>query len=118
MPIDPAQLLEVLDQDRVLLDPDRMAGYRWDRANDPDAGIPLAVVRAESTADVQAAVRFADEAVGHEDLLHQLAHLVADFEHGVVGPEDRGRRFHETSDGPFVERLIQRPLLRDRGGAA
>jgi glycolate oxidase len=36
-----------------------MAGYRWDRANDPRAGMPLAVVRAGSTADVQAAVRFA-----------------------------------------------------------
>ena len=38
-----------------------MAGYRWDRANDPDAGMPLAVVRAGSTEDVQAAVRFAAE---------------------------------------------------------
>ena len=36
-----------------------MDKYRWDRANDPDAGVPLAVVRAGSTEDVQAAVRFA-----------------------------------------------------------
>ncbi|WP_246162097.1 FAD-binding oxidoreductase [Aeromicrobium ginsengisoli] len=43
----------------LLVDPDRMAGYRWDRANDPGAGVPLAVVRATSTADVQSAVRFA-----------------------------------------------------------
>ena len=50
-----------LGDDVVLVDPDRMAGYRWDRANDPDAGMPLAVVRAGSTEDVQAAVRFAAE---------------------------------------------------------
>jgi glycolate dehydrogenase FAD-linked subunit len=43
----------------VLVDPDRMDAYRWDRANDPGAGVPLAVVRATSTADVQTAVRFA-----------------------------------------------------------
>ncbi|MDX6231191.1 MAG: glycolate oxidase [Nocardioidaceae bacterium] len=43
----------------LLVDPDRMAGYRWDRANDPAAGVPLAVVRATCTEDVQAAVRFA-----------------------------------------------------------
>ena len=43
----------------LLVDPDRMDGYRWDRANDPDAGVPLAVVRATCTEDVQAAVRFA-----------------------------------------------------------
>jgi glycolate oxidase len=43
----------------VLVDPDGMDAYRWDRANDPGAGVPLAVVRATSTADVQTAVRFA-----------------------------------------------------------
>ena len=43
----------------LLVDPDRMDGYRWDRANDPAAGVPLAVVRAACTEDVQAAVRFA-----------------------------------------------------------
>ncbi|MBP6996251.1 MAG: FAD-binding protein [Phycicoccus sp.] len=36
-----------------------MAGYRWDRAADPAAGMPLAVVRATCTADVQATMRFA-----------------------------------------------------------
>ncbi|PUA80200.1 FAD-binding oxidoreductase [Nocardioides currus] len=36
-----------------------MDKYRRDRADDPGAGVPLAVVRARSTADVQAAVRFA-----------------------------------------------------------
>jgi glycolate oxidase len=52
-------LVDELGPDVVLTDPDRMAGYRFDRANDPDAGTPLAVVRAGSTEDVQAAVRFA-----------------------------------------------------------
>ena len=36
-----------------------MEGYRHDWAKDPDAGWPLAVVRATCTADVQAAVRWA-----------------------------------------------------------
>jgi glycolate oxidase len=59
--VDLAPLLAALGDDVVLVDPDRMAGYRWDRANDPAAGMPLAVVRAGSTEDVQTAVRFAAE---------------------------------------------------------
>lgn len=56
-----AALAALLPEGRVVVDPDRMANYRWDRANDPDAGLPLAVVRAESTEEVQVAVRFAAE---------------------------------------------------------
>ena len=59
--VDTSPLVEQLGADKVLVDADRMAAYRWDRAQDPDAGVPLAVVRAESTEDVQAAVRFAAE---------------------------------------------------------
>ncbi len=59
--VDTSPLVEQLGPDKVLVDADRMAAYRWDRAQDPDAGMPLAVVRAESTEDVQAAVRFAAE---------------------------------------------------------
>ncbi|EME22338.1 FAD-binding oxidoreductase [Rhodococcus triatomae] len=43
----------------LVTDPDIVAGYRQDWAADPDAGTPLAVVRATSTEDVQAAVRWA-----------------------------------------------------------
>jgi len=50
-----------LPEGALLVDRERMDGYRWDRANDPGAGVPLAVVRATSTEDVQAAVRFAAE---------------------------------------------------------
>ena len=57
--VDLRPLLAELPDDSVLVDPDRMAGYRWDRANDPAAGLPLAVVRATSTEDVQAVLRFA-----------------------------------------------------------
>ena len=57
--VDLCPLLAELPDDAVLVDPDRMAGYRWDRANDPAAGLPLAVVRATSTEDVQAVLRFA-----------------------------------------------------------
>lgn len=53
------ELADLLGGDAVITDQARMDKYRWDRAHDPDAGVPLAVVRAASTADVQAAVRFA-----------------------------------------------------------
>jgi len=53
------ELVEKLGDGVVVTDRERMEKYRWDRANDPDAGVPLAVVRAESTEDVQAALRFA-----------------------------------------------------------
>lgn len=43
----------------VITDPAAMDAYRWDRANDPAAGVPLAVVRPVSTDQVQRVVRFA-----------------------------------------------------------
>ena len=43
----------------VITNPDSLQAYRRDRAEDPAAGTPLAVVRAASTEDVQAAVRIA-----------------------------------------------------------
>ncbi|SHG03710.1 glycolate oxidase [Jatrophihabitans endophyticus] len=48
-----------LPADAVVTDPDIVASYRQDWARDPDAGTPLAVVRATSTADVQATLRWA-----------------------------------------------------------
>lgn len=59
--VDLGRLVAALPAGTVLTDPDRMGSYRWDRANDPDAGTPLAVVRASSTEDVQVVVRFAAE---------------------------------------------------------
>jgi len=44
----------------LVTDPDILAGYRQDRAQDPDAAVPLALVRATSTADVQATLRWAN----------------------------------------------------------
>ncbi|MFV0319836.1 MAG: FAD-binding oxidoreductase [Microbacterium sp.] len=43
----------------LVTDPDAMEPYRGDRANDPAVGMPLAVVRATCTEDVQATVRYA-----------------------------------------------------------
>ena len=54
-----AALAPDLQAGAVILDEDRMAGYRWDRAHAPDAGVPAAVVRVASTEDVQAVVRLA-----------------------------------------------------------
>ncbi|WP_203688193.1 FAD-binding oxidoreductase [Catellatospora coxensis] len=57
--VDLTPLVDALPAGCVIADPDRMDAYRWDRANDPHAGVPLAVVRATCTADVQAVMRFA-----------------------------------------------------------
>jgi glycolate oxidase len=57
--VDLASLIAALPPDTVLTDPDVLASYRQDWARDPDAGTPLAVVRATCTADVQAVLRWA-----------------------------------------------------------
>lgn len=57
-----SSLTSALPADAVITDPDSMDAYRWDRANDPDAGVPVAVVRATSTEEVQTVVRIAAEA--------------------------------------------------------
>ncbi|MGD9607716.1 MAG: FAD-binding oxidoreductase, partial [Leucobacter sp.] len=54
-----AGLVEALPPGVVVTEPASLDAYRWDRANDPRAVAPLAVVRAECTEHVQAAVRFA-----------------------------------------------------------
>ncbi len=56
-----APLIATLPDNAVITNPDNMGGYRWDRALDPNAGMPLAVVLASTTEDVQAVVRFAAE---------------------------------------------------------
>ena len=43
----------------VVTDPDIVASYRHDRAMDPSAGTPLAVVRPTTTAQVQTVLRWA-----------------------------------------------------------
>lgn len=52
-------LSDALPAEAIVTDPNSMDAYRWDRANDPDAGMPLAIVRATSTEDVQTVVRIA-----------------------------------------------------------
>ena len=54
-----AALLGQLGPDVVVTDPDVVDSYRFDRAQTVRPGMPLALVRARSTADVQAAVRLA-----------------------------------------------------------
>ncbi|WP_375493857.1 FAD-binding oxidoreductase [uncultured Jatrophihabitans sp.] len=53
------ELVAALPPDTVLTDPDLRAAYRFDWARDPDAGLPQAVVRANTTADVQTVLRWA-----------------------------------------------------------
>ncbi len=54
-------LVAALPEDVVVTDVARTEKYRWDRSQDPHAGTPLAVVRAEDAAQVQTAVRWAAE---------------------------------------------------------
>ncbi|MGY1844450.1 FAD-binding oxidoreductase [Modestobacter sp. SYSU DS0875] len=58
----PVELLRTALPDGVVVtDPAVVEGYRHDWSRLPDAGWPVAVVRAESAAHVQTAVRWADE---------------------------------------------------------
>ncbi len=56
-------MLDTLQKDlpdgALLTDPDLIERYRQDWARDPDAGRPIAVVRATRTEDVQAVLRWA-----------------------------------------------------------
>ena len=54
-----AELITELPDGTVVTDPDILASYRQDRAADPDAGMPLAVVRPHRTEEVQAVMRWA-----------------------------------------------------------
>ena len=53
------ELIEIVGPDKVVTNPATIDNYRRDRANDPNAGTPIAVVRATTSDDVQAAIRFA-----------------------------------------------------------
>ena len=54
-----ADLGSALSEGALVVDPDVIEGYRYDRADTAPAGKPIAVVRAASTADVQATMRVA-----------------------------------------------------------
>jgi glycolate oxidase len=54
-----ADLAAELPDDIVVTDPDILASYRQDRAADPSAGTPLAVIRPTRTEEVQAVLRWA-----------------------------------------------------------
>lgn len=54
-----AELMSSFAPDVVVNDEARLHKYRFDRAQDPSAGYPLAAVRAESTADVQTTLAWA-----------------------------------------------------------
>src|SRR5688500_11406015 len=55
------ELVASLPDGVVVVDADRVEKYRRDRSQDPDAGTPMAVVRAETAQHVQTAVRWAVE---------------------------------------------------------
>lgn len=53
-------LIDAIGEGNVVTNSATIDNYRWDRANDPSAGTPIAVVRATCSEDVQATLRFAD----------------------------------------------------------
>lgn len=55
-------LLAILPVENVVTSPESLEAYRWDRAEDPRAALPIAVVRAETTEHVQLAVGVAARA--------------------------------------------------------
>lgn len=59
--ISPADLAATLPVGMVVTDPDILAAYRQDRAQDPDAGTPLALIRPTTTEQVQTVVRWCAE---------------------------------------------------------
>lgn len=56
--VDLSELQAELPEQMVVTDPDILAGYRQDRAFDPSAGTPLALIRPTSTDEVQTTVRW------------------------------------------------------------
>ena len=56
--VDIAPLADALPDGMVVTDPDVLEGYRRDRAQDPDAGTPRALVRPITTEQVQTTVRW------------------------------------------------------------
>jgi glycolate oxidase len=54
-----ADLVEALPAGVVVTEPDVIETYRFDWSQDPDAGTPIAVVRADDVGQVQTAVRWA-----------------------------------------------------------
>ncbi|MDN6535173.1 MAG: FAD-binding oxidoreductase, partial [Yaniella sp.] len=54
------ELIDAIGEGNVVTNSATIDNYRWDRANDPNAGTPIAVVRATCSEDVQATLRFAD----------------------------------------------------------
>lgn len=55
---DTGMLAALLPDGMVVTDPDILAGYRQDRAQDPDAGTALALIRPTTTEQVQTVVRW------------------------------------------------------------
>lgn len=53
------ELAAELPADAIVTDPALMDNYRYDWARDPCAGVPLAVIRPRSSAEVQASMRWA-----------------------------------------------------------
>ncbi len=90
---------------RSSTDRDILAGYRQDWARDPDAGWPIAVVRATCTEDVQAVLRWASE--------HRVPVVPRGAGSGLSGGSTRRRWRHRAVHGTHA-RDHDRPGVQGR----
>ena len=100
---DLAALRSALPDGALVDDRDILAGYRQDWARDPDAGWPIAVVRATCTEDVQAVLRWASE--------HRVPVVPRGAGSGLSGGLDRRGWRHRAIHGTHA-RDHHRPGVR------
>ena len=86
-----AGLIAELPEGMVVTDPAVTESYRQDRAFDPSAGKPAAVVRPRRTEEVQTILRWATA--------HQVPVVTRGMGTGLSGGATRGGRRHRAVDG-------------------
>ena len=85
------ELAAQLPDGALITDPVKTEAYRRDRAEDPDAGVPAAVVRATSAQDVQAVVRYA-AATGTPVVPRGAGTSLSGGSTAIAEPPDRRRK--------------------------
>ncbi len=103
-----AGLIAELPEGMVVTDPAVTESYRQDRAIDPSAGKPMAVVRPRRTEEVQTVLRWATA--------HQVPVVTARHGHRPVRRRHRRRRRDRAVDGEDA-RHRRRPGHPHRGRA-
>jgi glycolate oxidase subunit GlcD len=106
-----AALAAELPDGSVVTDPDILQSYRRDRAADPDAGTPLAVVRPRRTEEVQTVLRWATEhriPVVPRGMGTGLSGGATAVDHGIVLSTERMR---DITVDPLTRTAVVQPGL-------